>query len=315
METNISQKFPKYYCEICDIKTDNKKDYNNHILTQKHQRQSGVNKMETNFPKISQHVYFTCDNCNKEYRSRVGLWKHKNTKKCENISEIKNHANDLEEPTEKQLIMMLINQNSTLVKENNDFKNMILEVLKNGTHNTTNTTTHTNSHNKAFNLNFFLNETCKNAMNINDFVESIQLQVSDLINVGEVGFVEGISNIIVKNLDKLDVTQRPVHCTDKKREVVYIKDDDKWEKEDEQKKRLRKAIKKVVNKNEKLLFKYKEKYPDCLEADSRRSDQYNKIIIEAMGGRGDNETEKEDKIIRNITKKVTIDKEMDSVIA
>jgi hypothetical protein len=145
-------------------------------------------------------------------------------------------------------------------------------------------------------------------MNINEFIDSIQLQLSDLESVGRLGFVEGISNIIVKNLDKLDVTQRPIHCTDKKREVVYIKDDDKWEKDDEQKKQLRKAIKKIAFKNEKMIFKYKEKYPDCVEAKSRYSDQYNKIIIEAMGGRGDNDMEKEDKIIRNITKKITIDK-------
>jgi hypothetical protein len=206
----------------------------------------------------------------------------------------------INEVSDKDLIMILI-------KENSELKNLMMEVIKTGTHNTTNN--NMNSHNKTFNLNVFLNETCKDAMNINDFIESIQLQVSDLINVGEVGFVEGISNIIVKNLDKLDITQRPVHCTDKKREVVYIKDDNKWEKDDEQKKKLRKVIKKVAFKNEKMLFKYKERYPDCIEAKSRYSDQYNKIIIEAMGGRGDNDLEKEDKIIRNITKHVTIDKE------
>jgi hypothetical protein len=105
----------------------------------------------------------------------------------------------------------------------------------------------------------------------------------------------------------LDVTQRPVHCNDSKREVIYVKDNNKWEK-DEEKKLLRKAVKKVANKNERMLFKYKEKYPDCIEAESKRSDQYNKLIIEAMGGRGDNDTEKEDKIIRNIAKQVTIDK-------
>ena len=118
-----------------------------------------------------------------------------------------------------------------LIQDSSELKNMIMEVLKNGTHNTN--TTHTNSHNKAFNLNFFLNETCKDAMNIMEFVDSIKLQLSDLERVGELGYVEGISNIIVKNLKDLDVTQRPVHCTDKKRETMYIIDENTWEKDEE----------------------------------------------------------------------------------
>jgi hypothetical protein len=185
-------------------------------------------------------------------------------------------------------------------------QNMVMKVLEKGTHNTT-TTTHTNSHNKAFNLNFFLNETCKDAMNIMDFVESIKLQLSDLESVGEVGYIEGISNIIVKNLKELDVTQRPVHCTDKKRETIYIKDEDKWEKDEEQKK-MHKIVRKVADKNIRLLPKFKEKYPDYNKASSKHSDTYNKIIIESMGGAGDNDFEKEEKIIKKVSKEVIIEK-------
>jgi hypothetical protein len=145
-------------------------------------------------------------------------------------------------------------------------------------------------------------------MNIMDFVESIQLQLSDLEKVGELGYVEGISNIIVKNLKALDVTQRPVHCTDKKRETLYIKDENKWEKEDDEKKKIRKAIKKVACKNQRLIPKFKEAHPDCIKAASKFSDQYNKMIIESMGGSGDNDLEKEDKIIKNITKQIVIEK-------
>ena len=154
-----------------------------------------------------------------------------------------------------------------------------------------------------------VNETCKDAMNIMDFVESIQLQLSDLEKVGEIGFVEGISNIIVKNLKALDVTQRPVHCTDKKREVLYVKDEDKWEKQDEENMKLRKVIKKVTDKNMRLIPKYREKYPDCNQSISRHSDQYNKIIVESMGGPGDNDHEKASKIIKNISKQVIVEKE------
>jgi hypothetical protein len=196
-----------------------------------------------------------------------------------------------------------------LMKENTDMKTMMMEVIKNGTNHITNT--HTNSHNKAFNLNFFLNETCKDAMNIMDFVESIQLQLSDLEKVGELGYVEGISNIIVKNLNELDVTQRPVHCTDKKRETIYIKDENKWEKDDE-KNKIRKMIKRVASKNQRLLLKFKEMHPDCIKYHSKYSDQYNKLIVESMGGSGNNDVEKEDKIIRNIVKNVVVDKSTES---
>jgi hypothetical protein len=146
-------------------------------------------------------------------------------------------------------------------------------------------------------------------MNINDFVDSIKLQLSDLENVGEVGYVKGISNIIVKNLNALDITQRPVHCADKKREVLYVKDDNKWEKENEENEKLRKMIKRVAFKNYKQIIQFKAKHPDCNTSESKYSDQYNKIIIESMGGAGDNEKDNEDKIIRNITKEVVINKD------
>jgi len=143
-----------------------------------------------------------------------------------------------------ELIIMLLKQNAQLIQGQQDNikgqQDITMELIKNGINNTT--TTHTNSHNKAFNLQFFLNETFKNAMNINDFVDSIKLQLSDFMDVGEKGFVEGISNIIIKNLNALDENVRPVHCTDKKRETFYVKDDNKWTKEDENKTKLRKVV-------------------------------------------------------------------------
>ena len=200
-----------------------------------------------------------------------------------------------------QLIALI----TELVKGQNGLQETMMKVIENGTHNTTNN--HTNSHNKAFNLNFFLNETCKDAMNIMDFVESIQYQLSDLEKMGEIGYVEGLSNIIVKNLNALDVTQRPVHCTDKKRETIYIKDENKWEK-DEDKNKIRKAIKRAALKNARLIQKFKEKHPDYMEYHSKYSTQYHKLIIESFGGSGDNDVEKEDKIIRNIAKNIVVEK-------
>ena len=142
-------------------------------------------------------------------------------------------------------------------------------------------------------------------------MDSIKLQLSDLEKVGKNGYVEGISDIITSNLKALDVTQRPIHCTDKKREVLYIKDENKWEKEDDEKNKLRKAIKRVACKNQRLLPKFKEAHPDCIKAASKFSDQYNKMIIESMGGSGDNDLEKEDKIIKKIVKEVIVNKSIE----
>jgi len=294
----------KFYCEYCDYGTSKKSNIENHKTSMKHIK-SMVSKLNSNDIKPKLSSKYTCEVCNKEYKDNSGLWRHK--KKCnekENIEKenIEKEIN-IDFLHKEDLIMMLIKQNSELIKETSDFKNMMMKVIENGTHNTT------NSHNKSFNLQFFLNETCKDAMNIMDFVDSIKLQLSDLERIGEIGYVEGISNIIVKNLNALDVTQRPVHCTDKKRETLYIKDENKWEKEDDKKAKMHKVVRKVADKNVKLLPKFKEEYPDCSKSTSKYSDQYNKIIVESMGGSGDNDYEKEEKIIKRITKEVFIDKE------
>jgi hypothetical protein len=304
----------KFYCDICDYGTSKKSSYDNHQLSAKHQKsiKNGVLESFGNeiMPKLCSQKY-ACEYCYKDFNNRSGLWKHK--QRCAtdkgNAAEVTEKVMD-----DKGLILMLINDNKEfkqlimdVCKEKDEYKTMMMKVLETGTHNTS--TTNTNSHNKSFNLNFFLNETCKDAMNITEFVDSIKLQLSDLERVGELGYVEGISNIIVKNLKDLDITQRPVHCTDKKRETMYIKDEDKWEKDDEQKK-MHKMVRKVADKNARMLPKFKEAHPDCNRSSSNFSDQYNKIIIEAMGGRGDNDFEKEEKIIKRVSKEVTVEKDM-----
>jgi hypothetical protein len=280
----------QYSCYNCYFTTCKKTDYDRHLLTKKHK-----NNILTTDNNTKNEKKYICVCCEKEYNDRAGLWRHKKT--CNTQKEYITNTND--KISDKDLIMMLLKQNTQLIEQN-------AELVKNGTRNTTNSH-NTNSHNKSFNLQFFLNETCKDAMNIMDFVDSIKLQLSDLENVGRLGYVEGISNIITTNLKALDITQRPIHCADKKREVVYIKDENKWEKDDENKK-IRKAIKRVACKNQRLLTNFKEVHPDCLKASSNFSDQYNKIIVESMGGSGDNDMEKEDKIIRNITSTTIINK-------
>jgi hypothetical protein len=311
LETNLTPKNAVNACKLCDFKCSKKSEWVRHNKTLKHiSRHNGNNleTLETNLaPKNAVHNAHECS-CGKSYGSRSGLWKH--VKNChKNKTKLDSDYTDdvINKITDKdELILTLIKQNFEITKENSEFKNMMMKVIENGTNNHSYNTT--NSHNKSFNLQFFLNETCKDAMNIMDFVDSIKLQLSDLEKVGEIGYVDGISNIIVKNLNALEVEKRPVHCTDKKREILYIKDENKWEKEDDERKKLRKAIKRVACKNQRLIPKFKEAHPDCIKASSKFSDQYNKMIIESMGGSGDNDLEKEDKIIRNISKNVVIDK-------
>ena len=211
------------------------------------------------------------------------------------------------------MIIEIIKQNQEfkelLFEQNNknlELQKQMLEVIKNGTNNNTNITT--NSHNKTFNLQVFLNETCKDAMNIMDFVDSIKIQLSDIESIGELGYVNGMSKLIIKHLNALDENMRPVHCSDPKRDSMYVKDQNLWTKEDPDNKKIKKAIKYISHKNICAIPEWRAKYPDCGLSDSLKSDQYNHIVIEAMGGPGDNDAEKADKIVKKIAKVVTIDK-------
>ena len=268
-----------FYCQKCDFKCSRKFNWDRHLATSKHIEE--IFGKEQKEQKEQKEIINTCI-CGKKYTNASGLWKHK--QKCSNYIYENKKLNELDKD---DLIKTLIEQNAKL-----------MSILENGTHNNNTTNnTHTNSHNKAFNLNFFLNETCKNAMNITDFVDSIKLQLSDLMDVGELGYIEGISKIIVKNLNNLDETERPVHCTDKKRETMYIKDENQWEKDDENKTRLKKVVNKIADKNIRLLPQFREKYPDYSNSYSKTSDKYDKIVIEAMTI----DENKNEKIIKKIS--------------
>ena len=290
----------KYECLTCDFNCFKQSSMTRHLSTRKHKILTNpkenliTDDIKKELKELKEPNVYTCK-CGKIYKHNSTLSFHK--KKCikKEDTEIVNNDknNDLIE---------------YLIKENAEMKQLVIDVCQK-IQPTTNVINNTNNNNnKIFNLNVFLNEECKDAMNIMDFVDSLKIQLSDLENVGKLGFVDGISNIIVKNLKALDVNKRPVHCSDKKREVMYIKDEDKWEKENEDKNKLRKAIKHIAHKNTRMLPQFKAKYPDCIHSVSNKSDQYNKIIIESMGGHGDNDKEKENKIMKKIAKEVIIEK-------
>ncbi len=277
-----------FYCEECDYTCSRKFNWEQHILTLKHSK-------ATNGLLKATEIY-ACDICDIIFKHKSSYYRHK--KKCVIVkNDVKHEVNNDDTPLvyDKELVIMLIKQNTEL-----------LEIVKNGTN--VNNSNNTNSLNKTFNLQFFLNETCKDAMNMTDFVNSIKFQLNDLEKMGDIGYVQGISNIITKNLKTLEVNQRPVHCTDQKRETIYIKDEDKWEKEDDNKTKLRKMIQRITNKNIKILPQFREKNPGYDNSALKISDTYDKLVLEVMGGAGNNDTEKENKIIHNISKCITINK-------
>jgi len=287
----------KFNCVKCHYKCFKQSEWNKHILTLKHINDDAeLHKNLLNKKSCENLNKFTCD-CGNEYKYRQGLWNHK--KKCIKKQEENNEPIEDVVLNDKNLMLILIQQNNELQKQ-------MLEVIKNGTN--INNTINNNSNNKSFNLNVFLNETCKDAMNIMDFVDSIKIQLSDIESIGELGFVNGMSKLIIKHLNALDENMRPVHCSDPKRDSLYVKDANVWGKEDPDNNKIKKAIKYISHKNICALPDWKAKYPDCTYSDSLKSDQYNRIVIEAMGGSGDNDSEKADKIVKKIAKAVTIDK-------
>jgi len=295
----ISKKIPKsplFFCNKCEYKTNNKKDFNKHIITPKHTSQSheDINDIE----KISEKSPngYVCE-CGNNYKFYSGLWRHQ--KKCNLKKEITDSIVD------KDNIIL------TLLQQNKELQEQILDFCKkervNNSHNNFN---NTNSNNK-FNLQFFLNETCKDAMNIMDFANSLKLKLSDLENIGTIGYVEGLSNIIVKNLKALDVSKRPLHCSDVKREILYVKDKDKWCKENEDKDKLRQAIKHIAHKNILMIPHWKKENPDYKLDDGVINDKYLKIVMQSMGGSDKQEDLSfENKIISKIAKNVVIDKDI-----
>ena len=296
MVVNGSNLVPKsskiFRCEKCDYASSRYSQWKRHLSTDKHKLNENGSKMVVNDsdldPKSSGN--YSCE-CGKVYKYDSGYYRHK--KICCYNKEYTNQTSDI---LDKELIIMLVKQNSEL-----------MNVIKNGTHNDHSHNNHSN--NKTFNLQFFLNETCKDAMNIEEFVSSIKPQLADLESTGRLGYVEGVSNIILNNLKTLDTQARPIHCSDQKREILYIKENNEWTKEHEDKPILTNAIKKIANENIKNISEWRKINPDCTAADSRKNNLYLKIVSNAMSGSTSEESSKNiHKIISNVAKEVVISK-------
>ena len=290
-----------YECICCDYNTSRKSQWNRHLTTAKHLRLT----LEDNL--VPQHSLIC--NCGSEYKCRQGLWKHKKNCNYKESSKSSESSGNFNSDNENSEIKILTNLVKDVIKQNQELTNKIVDICSKP-NSISNTNVHSNNNNnKTFNINFFLNETCKDAMNINDFVSSIKVNLEELENTGRQGYIEGISNIILKRLNNLEQAFRPLHCSDSKREVFYIKDNNEWKKENEEKPILTKAIKIIANENIKQIKHWRDKYPDCTDADSKKNNLYLKIVSNSMNGSTQEEGCKNiDKIISNVAKEVIIDK-------
>jgi hypothetical protein len=344
-DKNQPKNQPKFYCKNCDYGTYKKTNYNTHIISIKHKRVTdnyikGQKPAEIQ-PTISKHLSepenFICS-CGKEYKHRQGLWRHRKTCSTEHtvpsdatslLPFAKGNGSSSDIPIElilevikqsKEVQNVLIEQNkelqtkllekenkllekeNQLLEQNEKYNEQILELAKKpNIINSNNTNT--------FNLNVFLNEKCKDAMNIVDFINSLQLTTDDFETTGRLGFVNGISKIFISQLKKVDIVSRPLHCTDLKRETLYIKDNNKWEKDNEEKKKLKWAVNRIAQLNLNQIQQWQQKYPDCIENNTPANEKFTELALVALGGRGEEEIEKfNEKIMKNVIKEIVVDK-------
>jgi hypothetical protein len=328
LEQNIAKNRKEYICKGCDYSTCNLFDFNKHISTRKHKKRENVNKIEqdrTEKPEKSQ-TGFLCENCNKSYLSRSGLWNH--NKKCNKQS----IENTIVIPTSitPEIIMNIFKQNqdiqNLLVEQNkinqlalieqqkqnkecqqnqNKLINKVIELSKEP--NIVNNGTMTQNNNQKFNLQFFLNDTCKDAITIQQFINNIQISLEDLESVGRNGFVKGISDIVLKQLNTLDVTKRPIHCTDLKREVIYLKEEDAWNKDDKDNTKLKNVIRTVEDKNWRKIPEWQQENPEVMVLDSPAYNMREKIMRNVCGN--ENPEILRDKVVKVLAKETVLEKE------
>jgi hypothetical protein len=313
-ETNLGEKREKrevlFYCKNCDYKCSVKFSYDRHLLTAKHQKQAQMKQNETNETKKEKkeksenYDQNTCE-CGQSFYSRTTLWRHR--KKCNQNLNLNLNSTNIQQIEPQMLIEVL--------KQNQEFQMFMIEQHKQmiemamSANNVINTNCNNTNNNNTFNLQLFLNEKCKDALNINEFVDTIKMQLTDLENFAHLGYAEGVSKICVKNLNILDTFKRPIHCSDAKRETLYIKNNNEWIKENDDRSLLKDAIKKIANKNIRQINEWIKENPNCTDPTSKNNNKYLKIVMNSMSGATIEEQQDNiEKIVKNVTKAVTIDK-------
>lgn len=334
----ITQPYKSFECKKCNFITSRKSHFAKHLATDKHKKMTNSNNLVTNtFPKttVDSSQKYICS-CGNTYKYRQGLFKHKKTCASTNKKTQLSQDNDSNNIVEKltDIIMNVIKQNQNLIsqnfdvlhqtqdtlKQNMELTNKITDMCKNQIITTGNAGTNTittnsnnainNSHNnnKTFNLNFFLNDTCKNAINMSDFINNLELKIEDLERLDTVGYVAGSTQVVMQNVNQMEVTERPMHCVDKKRETVYVKEEGKWE-QDNNLDKMRKLVKKATHKNYmQMCDKFPEKYPNYQKSDSAHSDLYDRLTMESLGGTDKEVEEEDEKIIKNLVKEIVVNK-------
>ena len=307
MKSSKSSK--NFYCKFCNYSTSRNSQYNRHLMTAKHKILTNPNK-KSSTPQSS----FVCE-CGKEYKHLSSLCAHKKTCRYLDTMYIEQYdnnitANQFEKQNETSSIVELIKQNqdfkSLLIeqqKENQNLQKQLIEVVKDGKtiHNTTN-------NNQKFNLNFFLNTTCKDAMNMSEFIENMNINFKDIENIGKNGYVEGMTNMILSRIKDLDVTKRPLHCTDLKRETMYIKDNDEWSKDTPENSKLHNMISIVSKQNYGTLPLWRDTYPECKDGNNPKYDFCMDMMRNILGEVGDEQIRLDNKVIKNLSRHILVDK-------
>ena len=325
----------KYSCDVCDFITSDKTDFSRHCYTRKHISLTKVINLDDQ--KTEKHI---CKHCSKIYKSKQGLWKHNKTciahENAKFSNTLKTDDDILSSEPIKNYIMKLVEQNMQLSEQTNELKNMFIQqntefMLQTAelhekmdtlaenppqiVNNNTNIQNNKITNNNQFNINVFLQQTCKDAINMSDFIDSLEINTKSLERTGTHGYVHGISKIFMDGLRKLKLQERPIHCTDLKREVLYIKDNDTWTKDTEDNKQFKKALASVVHRNMIQIVKWEEENPETSNPESKTYEFYFEVVRQSLGG-GDHDVtaRNNDKILKAIAKEVHLDKKVKELL-